>query len=215
MARYIGPVCRQCRRERTKLFLKGERCYSLKCPVSEAVTDRHSRAYPPGEHGRDRMRQGSEYLTQLREKQKARRIYGVLEKQFRNLYEEANRQGGITGENLLRMLEMRLDNVVFRAGWGASRRQARQFVRHGHVLIDGKRVTIPSYRVRQGETVALKEASRGMFVVRRNMDTRDRQRPPWLQSGDAGFAVEVLNPPLREHIDEPVQEQLIVELYSK
>ncbi|HXQ18920.1 MAG TPA: 30S ribosomal protein S4 [Acidimicrobiales bacterium] len=215
MARYIGPVCRQCRRERTKLFLKGERCYSLKCPVSEAVTDRHSRAYPPGEHGRDRMRQGSEYLSQLREKQKARRIYGVLEKQFRNLYEEANRQPGITGENLLRMLEMRLDNVVFRAGWGASRRQARQFVRHGHVLINGKRVSIPSYRVRQGETVTLKESSRGMFVVRRNMDTLDRQRPPWLQSGDAGFAVEVLNPPLREHIDEPVQEQLIVELYSK
>jgi small subunit ribosomal protein S4 len=215
MARYIGPVCRQCRRERTKLFLKGERCYSLKCPVSEAVTDRHSRAYPPGEHGRDRMRQGSEYLSQLREKQKARRIYGVLEKQFRNLYEEANRQPGITGENLLRMLEMRLDNVVFRAGWGASRRQARQFVRHGHVLINGKRVSIPSYRVRQGETVTLKESSRQMFVVRRNMDTLDRQRPPWLQSGDAGFAVEVLNPPLREHIDEPVQEQLIVELYSK
>src|ERR1035441_8484801 len=119
MARYTGPVCRLCRRERTKLFLKGERCYSLKCPVSEAVTDRHSRAYPPGEHGRDRMRQGSEYLTQLREKQKARRIYGLLEKQFRNLYEEANRESGITGENLLRMLEMRLDNVVFRAGWGA------------------------------------------------------------------------------------------------
>jgi small subunit ribosomal protein S4 len=215
MARYIGPVCRQCRRERTKLFLKGERCYSLKCPVSEAVTDRHSRAYPPGEHGRDRMRQGSEYLSQLREKQKARRIYGVLEKQFRNLYEEANRQPGITGENLLRMLEMRLDNVVFRAGWGASRRQARQFVRHGHVLINGKRVSIPSYRVRQGETVTLKESSRQMFVVRRNMDTLERQRPPWLQTGDAGFAVEVLNPPLREHIDEPVQEQLIVELYSK
>jgi small subunit ribosomal protein S4 len=215
MARYIGPVCRQCRRERTKLFLKGERCYSLKCPVSEAVTDRHSRAYPPGEHGRDRMRQGSEYLSQLREKQKARRIYGVLEKQFRNLYEEANRQPGITGENLLRMLEMRLDNVVFRAGWGASRRQARQFVRHGHVLINGTRVSIPSYRVRQGETVTLKESSRQMFVVRRNMDTLERQRPPWLESGDAGFAVEVLNPPLREHIDEPVQEQLIVELYSK
>ena len=121
MARYTGPVCRLCRRERTKLFLKGERCYSLKCPVSEAVTDRHSRAYPPGEHGRDRMRQGSEYLAQLREKQKARRIYGILEKQFRNMYEEANRQGGITGENLLRNLELRLDNVVFRAGWGASR----------------------------------------------------------------------------------------------
>src|SRR5271156_1331467 len=121
MARYTGPVCRLCRRERTKLFLKGERCYSLKCPVSEAVTDRHSRAYPPGEHGRDRMRQGSEYLTQLREKQKARRIYGLLEKQFRNLYEESSRQPGITGENLLRNLELRLDNVVFRAGGGASR----------------------------------------------------------------------------------------------
>jgi small subunit ribosomal protein S4 len=215
MARYTGPVCRLCRRERTKLFLKGERCYSLKCPVSEAVTDRHSRAYPPGEHGRDRMRQGSEYLTQLREKQKARRIYGLLEKQFRNLYEEANRQPGITGENLLRMLELRLDNVAFRAGWGASRRQARQFVRHGHVLVDGKRVTIPSYRVRKGETVSLKGPSREMFSVRRNMDTLDRQTPPWLETADAGFAVEVLNPPLREHIDEPVQEQLIVELYSK
>ena len=215
MARYTGPVCRLCWRERTKLFLKGERCYSLKCPVSEAVTDRHSRAYPPGEHGRDRMRQGSEYLTQLREKQKARRIYGLLEKQFRNLYEEASRESGITGENLLRMLELRLDNVVFRAGWGASRRQARQFVRHGHVRVNGRRVTIPSYRVRKGDVVTLKEASRQMFAVRRNMDTLDRQRPPWLEAGDAGFAVQVLNPPLREHIDEPVQEQLIVELYSK
>jgi small subunit ribosomal protein S4 len=215
MARYTGPVCRLCRRERTKLFLKGERCYSLKCPVSEAVTDRHSRAYPPGEHGRDRMRQGSEYLAQLREKQKARRIYGLLEKQFRNLYEEASRAPGITGENLLRMLELRLDNVVFRAGWGASRRQARQFVRHGHVLVNGKRVTIPSYRVRKGDTIALKSPSREMFAVRRNMDTLDRQRPPWLDAGDAGFVVQVLNPPLREHIDEPVQEQLIVELYSK
>ncbi|MGH9091641.1 MAG: 30S ribosomal protein S4 [Acidimicrobiales bacterium] len=215
MARYTGPVCRLCRRERTKLFLKGERCFSLKCPVSEAVTDRHSRAYPPGEHGRDRVRQGSEYLAQLREKQKARRIYGLLEKQFRNLYEEANRQPGITGENLLRMLELRLDNVVFRAGWGASRRQARQFVRHGHVLVNGRRVTIPSYRVRKGDTVALKAGSREMFAVRRNMDTLDRQMPPWLEAGEAGHVVQVLNPPLREHIDEPVQEQLIVELYSK
>jgi small subunit ribosomal protein S4 len=215
VARYTGPVCRLCRRERTKLFLKGERCYSLKCPVSEAVTDRHSRAYPPGEHGRDRMRQGSEYLTQLREKQKARRIYGLLERQFRNLYEEANRQPGITGENLLRMLEQRLDNVVFRAGWGASRSQARQFVRHGHVLVDGKRVTIPSYRVKKGQKVSLRTNSRTMFPVRRNMDTLERQLPPWLQTDDGGFAVEVLNPPLREHIDEPLQEQLIVELYSK
>jgi small subunit ribosomal protein S4 len=214
MARYTGPVCRLCRRERTKLFLKGERCFSLKCPVSEAVTDRHSRAYPPGEHGRDRMRQGSEYLAQLREKQKARRIYGVFERQFRNLYEEANRLPGITGENLLRMLELRLDNVAFRAGWGASRAQARQLVRHGHVLVNGKRVTIPSYRVRKGDTVTLKDGSREIFVVRRNMDTLDRQRPPWLEAGDNGFRVEVLNPPLRDHIDEPVQEQLIVEYYS-
>ncbi|MDA8313276.1 MAG: 30S ribosomal protein S4 [Actinomycetota bacterium] len=215
MARYTGPVCRLCRRERTKLFLKGERCFSLKCPVSEAVTDRHSRAYPPGEHGRDRMRQGSEYLAQLREKQKARRIYGVFEKQFRNLYEEADRLPGITGENLLRMLEMRLDNVAFRAGWGASRAQARQFVRHGHVLVNEKRVTIPSYRVRKGDRVTLKESSREVFVVRRNMDTLDRQRPPWLEASEGGFTVEVLNPPLRDHIDEPVQEQLIVEYYSK
>jgi small subunit ribosomal protein S4 len=215
MARYTGPVCRLCRRERTKLFLKGERCFSLKCPVSEAVTDRHSRAYPPGEHGRDRMRQGSEYLAQLREKQKARRIYGIFEKQFRNLYEEADRLPGITGENLLRMLEMRLDNVVFRAGWGASRAQARQFVRHGHVLVNQKRVTIPSYRVRKGDRVTLREPSRQIFVVRRNMDTLDRQRPPWLEASDGGFSVEVLNPPLRDHIDEPVQEQLIVEYYSK
>jgi len=215
MARYTGPVCRLCRRERTKLFLKGERCFSLKCPVSEAVTDRHSRAYPPGEHGRDRMRQGSEYLAQLREKQKARRIYGVFEKQFRNLYEEADRLPGITGENLLRMLELRLDNVAFRAGWGASRAQARQFVRHGHVQVNGKRVTIPSYRVRKGDKITLKQSSREIFVVRRNMDTLDRQRPPWLEAGDGGFTVEVLNPPLRDHIDEPVQEQLIVEYYSK
>ncbi len=215
MARYTGPVCRLCRRERTKLFLKGERCYSLKCPVSEAVTDRHSRAYPPGEHGRDRMRQGSEYLTQLREKQKARRIYGILERQFRNLYEESNRQEGITGENLLRNLELRLDNVVFRTGWGASRSQARQLVRHGHILINGKRVDIPSYRVRKGEVISLKPSSKEMFSVKRNMDTLERQIPPWMESGDGGFSVEVLNPPLREHIDEPVQEQLIVELYSK
>lgn len=215
MARYIGPVCRLCRRERTKLFLKGERCYSLKCPVSEAVTDRHSRAYPPGEHGRDRMRQGSEYLSQLREKQKARRIYGVLERQFRNLYDEATRQPGITGENLLRMLELRLDNVAFRSGWGASRAQARQLVRHGHIRVNGKRVTIPSLRVEKGDVVALEPKARQFFPVRRNMDTLDRQVPPWLEGAEGGFVVRVLNPPLREHIDEPVQEQLIVELYSK
>jgi small subunit ribosomal protein S4 len=214
MARYIGPVCRLCRRERTKLFLKGERCMSMKCPVSEAVTDRHSRAYPPGEHGRDRMRQGSEYLAQLREKQKARRIYGVLERQFRTLYAEADRQPGITGENLLRLLELRLDNIAFRAVWGASRSQARQLVRHGHVQVNGKRVTIPSYRARVGDVVSLVPKARELYVVRRNLDTIDRQLPPWLDAGADRTQVTVAALPRREHIDEPVREQLIVEYYS-
>ena len=208
MARYTGPVCRLCRREKMKLFLKGPKCDSMKCPIER-------RPYPPGEHGRDRMRQGSEYLTQLREKQKARRIYGVLEKQFANLYEEANRQAGITGETLLRYLEQRLDNVVFRAGWAASRSQARQFVRHGHVRVNGKRVDIPSYRVRKGEVISLKEKSRGMIVVRHNVDTLDRRTPPWLEPAAEGLEVTVRDLPLREHIDVPVREQLIVELYSK
>ena len=196
MARYTGPVCRLCRREKMKLFLKGPKCDSMKCPIER-------RPYPPGEHGRDRMRQGSEYLTQLREKQKARRIYGVLEKQFHNLYEEANRQSGITGENLLRMLELRMDNVVFRAGWGASRAQARQLVRHGHVLVNGKRVTIPSYRVRKGDVISLKDKSRDMIVVRHNLDTLDRQVPPWLETGGEGNEVTVRDLPMREHIDVP------------
>ena len=208
MARYTGPVCRLCRREKMKLFLKGPKCDTMKCPIER-------RPYPPGEHGRDRMRQGSEYLAQLREKQKARRIYGVLEKQFANLYVEATRQSGITGENLLRMLELRLDNVVYRAGWGASRSQARQFVRHGHVLVNGRRVDIPSYRVRKGDTVALKERSRELIVIRHNVDTLDRQVPPWMETGAGGFEVAIRDVPLREHIDVPVREQLIVELYSK
>jgi len=161
------------------------------------------------------MRQGSEYLTQLREKQKARRIYGVLEKQFHNLYEQANRQSGITGENLLRMLEMRLDNVAFRAGWGASRDQARQLVRHGHVTVNGKRVTIPSYQVRKGDVVGLGPKGRGMIIVRHNLDTLDRQVPPWLETGADGHQVTVLDAPQRDVIDVPVRESLIVELYSK
>jgi small subunit ribosomal protein S4 len=173
------------------------------------------RPSPPGEHGRDRLRQPSEYNTQLREKQKARRIYGVLETQFRNMYEEANRQAGVTGDNLLRMLESRLDNVVFRAGWGASRSQARQLVRHGHVRVDGKRVTIPSYRVRQADKVELSEKAREFIVVRHNLDTIDRRPPAWLEVEDSGSAVRVLSLPLREQIDTQVREQLIVELYSK
>jgi small subunit ribosomal protein S4 len=191
-----------------KLFLKGPKCDTMKCPIER-------RPYPPGEHGRDRMRQGSEYLAQLREKQKARRIYGLLEKQFANLYEEATRQSGITGENLLRMLELRLDNVAFRAGWGSSRNQARQLVRHGHVTVNGRRVTIPSYRLRKGDTVALGSKALEMIVIRHNLDTLDRAVPPWLEAGGGGSEVTVRDLPLREHIDVPVREQLIVELYSK
>jgi small subunit ribosomal protein S4 len=207
MARYTGPVCRLCRRERMKLFLKGPKCDSMKCPIER-------RPYPPGEHGRGRIRE-SEYMLQLREKQKARRIYGVLEKQFRNLYKEASRQEGITGENLLRMLELRLDNVVYRAGWAASRAQARQLVRHGHVNVAGKRVTIPSYQVRKGDVVELRDKARAMIVVRHNVDTIDRRVPPWLEGGSDTFSVTVRDLPLREHIDVPVRESLIVELYSK
>jgi small subunit ribosomal protein S4 len=208
MARYTGPVCRLCRRERMKLYLKGTKCDSMKCPIER-------RPYPPGDHGRSRRQQGSEYLTQLREKQKARRIYGLMEKQFSNLYREANRQSGVTGENLLRLLETRLDNVAFRAGWGSSRAQARQFVRHGHVQVNGRRVTIPSYQVRKGDVVSLSPKARGFIAIRQNIDTLDRLSPPWLEVGDGGQQVTVRELPLRAHIDVPVREQLIVELYSK
>ena len=208
MARYTGPVCRLCRREKMKLFLKGPKCDSMKCPIER-------RPYPPGVHGRDGHMRTKEYELQLREKQKARRVYGLLEKQFRNLYEEANRADGVTGEVLLRYLELRLDNVAYRAGWGASRAQARQLVRHGHVRVNDKRVTIPSYRVRKGDVATLKGKARGFIVVRHNLDTLDRQLPPWLDGGGEGFEVTVRDLPLREQIDVPVHEQLIVELYSK
>lgn len=209
MARYTGPVCRLCRREKMKLFLKGAKCDSMKCPIER-------RPYPPGEHGRTQLRRkDSEYLVQLREKQKARRIYGVLEKQFRNLYKEATRQKGVTGENLLRMLELRLDNVAFRAGWGASRSQARQLVRHGHIKVNGARVTIPSNAVRTGDVVELNTKAKAMIIVRHNMETLDRTVPPWLDAAGEGAQVTVAGPPMREHIDVPVREQLIVELYSK
>ena len=207
MARYTGPVCRLCRREKMKLFLKGPKCDSMKCPIER-------RPYPPGEHGRGRIRE-SEYMIQLREKQKARRIYGVLEKQFRRVYEEATRQKGITGENLLRMLELRIDNVVFRAGFGASRNQARQLVRHGHVSVNGRRVTIPSYQVRKGDVVELRDKAKNMIVIRHNLDTLDRSVPAWLEMDGTGMKVTVRDVPMREHIDVPVREQLIVELYSK
>ena len=207
MARYTGPVCRLCRREKMKLFLKGPKCDSMKCPIER-------RPYPPGDHGRGRIRE-SEYMFQLREKQKARRIYGVLEKQFRRMYEEATRQKGITGENLLRMLETRLDNVAFRAMYGASRNQARQLVRHGHVSVNGKRVTIPSYQVRKGDVVELRSKAQNMIVIQHNLDTLDRTVPPWLEVDGNRTKVTVRDLPMREHIDVPVREQLIVELYSK
>jgi small subunit ribosomal protein S4 len=209
MARYTGPVCRLCRREKMKLFLKGARCDTMKCAIEK-------RPYPPGDHGRTQLRRkDSEYLVQLREKQKARRIYGLLEKQFRNLYEEANRQKGVTGENLLRMLELRLDNVAFRAGWGSSRSQARQLVRHGHVNVNGRRVTIPSYTVRKGDVVELRDKAKAMIVIRHNIETIDRTIPPWLEPSSEKASVTVRDLPMREHIDVPVREQLIVELYSK
>ncbi len=208
MARYTGPVCRLCRREKVQLFLKGPKCDTPKCPVTR-------RPYPPGEHGRDRSRQGSEYLGQLREKQKARRIYGILETQFANCYEEANRLSGITGETLLRILETRLDNVAFRAVWGSSRSQSRQFVRHGHVLVNGKKVTIPSYRVKVGDVISLSEVAKSFIVIRHNFDTIDRAVPAWLERSEDKTSITVLNLPLREHVDAPIREQLIVELYSK
>ena len=207
MARYTGPVCRLCRRERMKLFLKGTKCETTRCPIER-------RPYPPGMHGRGRIRE-SEYLFQLREKQKARRIYGLLEKQFKLIYNKANKQPGVTGENLLRLLELRVDNVVFRAGFASSRNQARQFVRHGHVSVDGDRVTIPSYTLKKGQVVSLREKARKMIVIRHNVDTLDRTVPQWLEVDVPELKATVRDLPIREQIDIPVREQLIVELYSK
>ena len=207
MARYTGPVCRLCRRERMKLFLKGTKCESMRCPIER-------RPYPPGMHGRGRIRE-SEYLFQLREKQKCRRIYGLLEKQFKLIYNKANKMPGVTGENLLRLLELRIDNVVFRAGFASSRNQARQFVRHGHVAVNGKRVTIPSYTLRKDDVVTLRDKASRMIVVRHNIDTLDRAVPQWLDVVAADHKATVRDLPLREQIDIPVREQLIVELYSK
>jgi small subunit ribosomal protein S4 len=204
MARYTGPKVKISRRLGVNIFEneKGSRALN-------------KRPYPPGEHGRSRRRQPSEYLLQLQEKQKAKYIYGVLERPFSNLYKEASRQKGVTGENLLRMLEQRLDNIVFRAGWAATRPQARQFVSHGMVNVNGKRVDIPSYRVRKGDVISLRDKARQMIVIRHNLDTLDRLKPAWLEVGDDGFQVTVLELPTREQIDVPVREQLIVELYSK
>jgi small subunit ribosomal protein S4 len=206
LARSIGPKCKQCRREGLKLFLKGERCLTEKCSIER-------RSYPPGEHGRGRIKQ-SEYLLQLREKQKARRYYGLLEKQFRNYYEKASRQGGITGESLLRMLELRLDNVIYRLGFAASRAQARQLVRHGHFTVNGRRVNIPSYQVKADDVIMIKTGSTAEQVVRDATDLT-ASVAPWLQADHEGLTGKILKLPERAEIDTPVQESLIVELYSK
>jgi small subunit ribosomal protein S4 len=204
MARYTGPKVKISRRLGVNIFENDKGSKAL-----------NKRPYPPGEHGRSRRRQPSEYLLQLQEKQKAKYIYGLLERQFSNLYKEASRQKGVTGENLLRMLELRLDNMVFRAGWASTRPQARQFVNHGMINVNGKRVDIPSYRVRKGDVVSLREKSRQMIVIRHNLDTIDRLKPNWFEVGDNGFQVTINDLPNREQIDVPVREQLIVELYSK
>jgi len=206
VARDLGPKCRMCRREGIKLFLKGERCLTEKCAIER-------RSYPPGEHGRGRIKQ-SEYLVQLREKQKARRYYGVLETQFRLYYDRASRQDGITGENLLQMLERRLDNVIVRLGFAGSRRQARQMVRHGHWTVNGRRVDIPSFQVHEGDIIALKGGSPAEPVVRGATELT-AQVPAWLQADHESLTAKILRAPERREITTPVQEQLIVELYSK
>ncbi len=206
MARDTSPQCKQCRREGEKLFLKGARCLTDKCQIER-------RNYPPGEHGRGRSRQ-SEYRVQLREKQKARRYYGVLEKQFRNYYARATRQPGVTGENLLRLLESRLDNVLVRLGFAASRRQARQFIRHGHWAVNGRKVDIPSYQVRADDVITMKASSKADPVIRQATELVSVV-PAWLQADHDGLTAKVLRQPERDEIAAPVQEQLIVELYSK
>jgi len=206
MARDTGPQCKQCRREGLKLFLKGERCLTEKCAVER-------RPYPPGEKGRGRVRQ-SEYRHQLREKQKARRYYQVLERQFRSYYEKASRQPGVTGENLLRLLERRLDNVLVRLGFAASRRQARQLVDHGHFSVNGRRVNKPSFQVRPGDVLSVQDSSSAKGVIREATELTATV-PAWLQADYDSLTAKVLRFPEREEISTPVQEQLIVELYSK
>jgi small subunit ribosomal protein S4 len=204
MARYTGPKAKISRRLGVNIFGTAGETRAL---------DR--RPYPPGEHGRSRRRNPSEYLVQLQEKQKARFTYGLNERQFRKLYDEANRATGVTGEKMLEFLERRLDNVVYRSGWAATRPQARQLVGHGHIDVNGKRVDIPSYRVRKGDVISLRGKAQKMVVVQWNRDVLDRTPPPWLDQGGEGWSVTVRDVPLREQIDVPVREHLIVELYSK
>lgn len=208
MARYTGAVCRLCRREGQKLFLKGDRCYSDKCGVVR-------RSYPPGQHGQGRSK-NSEYGLQLREKQKAKRYYGILESQFRGYFDMANKKKGVTGENLLGILETRLDNVAYRLGFGMSRAEARQLVRHGHFTIDGHKVNIPSFLVRPGMVIALKDSSRSLEKFKGNIEANSfRQPPKWIDLDSTNMIARIVAEPTREDIDLPIEEHLIVELYSK
>lgn len=206
MARDTGAQCKLCRREGEKLYLKGARCFTDKCGVDR-------RSYPPGQHGLTRQKQ-SEYRLQLREKQKARRYYQILEKQFRSYYEKASRQQGVTGDNLLRLLERRLDNVIVRLGFAASRRQARQLIRHGHWTVNGRRVDIPSFQVREGDEIAVADKSSAKDVIK-EATAMTATVPAWLQADHDALTAKVLRLPERGEIATPVQEQLIVELYSK
>lgn len=208
MARYTGPVCRLCRREGMKLFLKGDRCYTGKCAIDR-------RAYAPGQHGQSRGKKPTEYGIQLREKQKVRRIYGVAEKQFRSYFDEAARQKGMTGENLLRLLERRLDNVVFQLGFATSRPEARQLVRHGHFTVNGRRVDIPSFLVRTNDVIAVKEGSKNSPRIKEIITNLDRTPPKWLSLDANAAAGTVVTLPAREDIQLPIQEHLIVEKYSR
>ena len=212
MARYIGPSCKQCRREGVKLYLKGDKCYTEKCPFE-------GRAYPPGQHGKEtafRRRKVSDYAMQLREKQKARRIYGVLERQFRRYYHEAQRRSGLTGENLLTVLESRLDNVVYRLGLADSRAQARQLVMHGHFTVKGRKTNIPSFLVRPNDLVGVRpESRRAKYFKERKDLLGKREVPAWLSLDEETMDGRVLVLPTRQEIDAPVNEQLIVEFYSR
>ena len=209
MARYTDPVCRLCRREGMKLFLKGSKCFSDKCPIEK-------RNFAPGQHGKDRKAKIVGYGLQLREKQKAKRIYFTQETQFRNYFEKAARTRGVTGAMLLQQLERRLDNVVYRLGFGISRRQARQLVRHGHVQVDGRKVNIPSYEVSAGEEIAIREGSRKLSILETAKEFASHQpAPTWLEIDRDNVKGRVLSLPKREDIQLPVNEQLIVELYSK
>jgi len=208
MARYTGPVCRLCRREGTKLFLKGERCYTDKCGINK-------RQYAPGQHGQGRKKL-SEYGMQLREKQKAKRYYGILESQFAKYFEMANKKSGITGDNLLQILESRLDNVAYRLGFGTSRPEARQLVLHGHFTVNGKKVNIPSYLVKPGDVIALKDKSKGSEKIKAVLETTaSRTVPKWLEMDKDNYSAKVVALALRDDIDLPIEEHLIVELYSK